>query len=454
MQPIAPAVIESEARARNEFLRLQPEATFSFPENFLWGAATSSHQVEGDNRWNDWWAYEQLGRLPYKSGEACRHYQLFEKDFDLARSWGHNAHRLSIEWSRIEPTEGRWDMDATAHYGEVIGALRARGLEPVITLHHYTLPAWFDRGGGWLRRDSVRLFARYAEFMSDHLGAAVRYWLTINEPTVYVLQGYINGAWPPCLKSAWMKAVLAFRNLARAHVAAYQVLHRNRPDVLVGFAHNAPLIVPCDRRRRRDRLAAVFRDIILNRSFLHLIGALAPKPRHSRRNLDFLGINYYTRTIVRSAGLGAGAVLGRVCRLPHHHHRRLVSATGWEVYPPGLRVVLGKFAKLGIPLLITENGVATDNEALRCEFIMQHLKSLAYALEEGVEVIGYLYWSLMDNFEWTWGTEPRFGLAAVDFTTQERLPRPCMKDFSRVCRENRLFLPYDTETWEETTSSD
>ena len=136
---------------------------YKFPRGFLWGASTSSHQVEGDNRWNDWWEYEQAGRLPHKSGDACRHYERFEQDFDLARSWGHNAHRFSIEWSRIEPSEGNWNMEALAHYREVIRALRERGLEPVVTLHHFTNPAWFSRRGGWLRRDSASLFTRYAE---------------------------------------------------------------------------------------------------------------------------------------------------------------------------------------------------------------------------------------------------------------------------------------------------
>ena len=418
----------------------EPSRVRQFPAGFLWGASTSSHQVEGNNRWNDWWEYEQSGRLPHVSGEACRHYQLFERDFDLARSWGHNAHRFSIEWSRIEPSEGHWSSEATAHYRQVIHALRERGLEPVVTLHHFTNPVWFSRKGGWLRRDSARLFARYAEYVVENLGAEVSYWLTINEPTVYVMQGYINGEWPPCLHFAWTKAIIAFRNLSRAHIAAYRVLHRNRPDILVGFAHNAPLIVPCNPARIRDCQVATLQDLVLNRSFLCLIGGLPLILRQTAGSLDFLGLNYYTRDIVRSAGWGLGAFLGRVCRLPHHGDRGPISTTGWEVYPPGLRVVLEKFSKLGIPLLVTENGVATDDEALRSEFILQHLESLADALEKGVHVIGYLYWSLIDNYEWRLGTEARFGLAAVDFTTQERLPRPCVEDFTRVCRENHLSL--------------
>jgi beta-glucosidase len=425
-----------------DHLAQQQLKVYKFPRGFLWGASTSSHQVEGDNRWNDWWEYEQSGRLPHISGEACRHYERFEQDFDLARSWGHNAHRFSIEWSRIEPSEGDWNLDALAHYREVIRALRERGLEPVVTLHHFTNPVWFSRRGGWLRSDSASLFARFAEHAVRNLGAEVKYCLTINEPTVYVIQGYINGEWPPFLKLAWIKAAIVFRNLSRAHVGAYRALHQNRPDIRVGIAHNASLIVPCDPERRSDRMAAGLRDLILNRAFFHLIGTRPRNLRQTAGNLDFIGLNYYTRTIVRSSGWGIGAVLGRTCQLPHHHDQGPISTTGWEVYPRGLKAVLENFSLFGLPLLVTENGIATDDESLRREFVMKHLESLADAVEKGVDVIGYLYWSLIDNFEWALGTKPRFGLAGVDYNTQQRLPRPCVEDFSRVCRENQLFLPF------------
>lgn len=407
-----------------------------FPEGFFWGASTASHQVEGGNCWNDWWEYEQAGTLPCASSDACRHYQLYESDFDLARSFGHNAHRFSLEWSRIEPVQGTWNPEAMAHYRAVIRALRQRGLEPVVTLHHFTNPAWFARRGGWLCSNSTRLFARYVDYVVTHLGAEVQYWLTINEPTVYVLQGYINGAWPPFLRAAWGKAIIACHHLARAHIAAYHVLHRYRQDIMVSFAHNAPLVVPCDAARKPDCVAATLRDFMLNRAFFSLIGAVPA--RQTQKHLDFIGLNYYTRAVVRSTGWGVGALLGRVCRRPHHSDQGPISATGWEVYPRGLRLLLEKFSRFGLPLLLTENGVATDDETLRRAFIIQHLQHVAEALAQGVNVIGYLYWSLIDNFEWTMGTQARFGLAAVDFTTQQRTPRPCIEDFRRVCQENRL----------------
>jgi beta-glucosidase len=184
-----------------------------FPVGFLWGAASASHQVEGGNRWNDWWELEESGRLPHRSGDACRHYELYESDFDLARSLGHNAHRMSLEWSRIEPTDGQWNEAALEHYRRVIAAARARGIEPCVTLHHFTSPAWFAREGGWERGDSVARFARYVEYVAARVGRDVRYWLTINEPTVLVKRAYLGGSWPPCRPGAPLAGWRALRNL-------------------------------------------------------------------------------------------------------------------------------------------------------------------------------------------------------------------------------------------------
>jgi beta-glucosidase len=412
---------------------------YKFPEGFLWGAATSSHQVEGNNQWNDWWEYEQSGRLPHRSGEACRHYDLYEQDFDLAGSMGHNAHRLSIEWSRVEPSEGKWDSHAVEHYRSVINALKRRGLEPIVTLHHFTNPAWFAHRGGWLRRDSAALFARYSERVVENFGNEVKYWLTINEPTVYVMQGCVTGEWPPGLRGALLKAILVFRNLARAHRSAYRVLHLFRRDIMVGFAHSAALIVPCDAERRHDRWAAAARDFVWNRAFFDLIGA-RQRGRSRKRCLDFIGINYYTRTVVSAARSGLRTPFGRVCRLPHHKDRGAMSDIGWEVYPSGLGTTLKRFSRFGLPLFVTENGIATNDEELRRDFLAQHLKSLSEALKSGVDVLGYLYWSLIDNYEWALGMSPHFGLAAVDPNTQQRVPRPCSAYFADVCRQNCIQL--------------
>lgn len=394
----------------------------------LLGAATAAHQVEGDNFHNDWWAAEQAGVLPHRSGEACRHYHLYQADFDLARSLGHNAHRFSIEWSRIEPREGEWDETALSHYEAVVDALLARGLEPVVTLHHFTNPSWFAERGGWATKGSVALFARYASKVASRLAPRVRYWLTINEPTVYVKRAYSAGAWPPFRRSAPLAGTLALRNLMRAHVAAYEALHRVGPDVMVGLSHSAPLVMAHHPGSPLDRMAACMRDTVLNRVSFFLLG------RRPQRVLDFLGINYYSRQVVRwRPWPPAAALFGAECQdLPNSEDREF-SDLGWEVYAPGLRIILNRFARLGIPLMVTENGIATQNESLRERFVCDHLAALQQAIGDGVPVLGYLYWTLMDNYEWSEGFAPRFGLAETDYLSQARRPRSAAVAFKDFC---------------------
>ena len=413
---------------------------YRFPTSFLWGSAAASHQVEGGNRWNDWWEAEQIGAVPHRSGDACRSYELYPQDFDLARDAGQNAHRLSLEWSRIEPEQGRWDTESVRHYREVIEALRARGIEPVVTLHHFTLPLWAARQGGWTNRRCVRWFARYAEHVARELGDGVRYWVTINEPTVYVKHGFVTGDWPPGRTGDWAGAARATVNLMRGHCAARARIRALHPGAAVGIAHSAPLVQPCNPARRLDRFSAWISDFVLNRAVFALSRVLRPGPLP----FDFIGLNYYTRAVVRGGLGGRIPFAGTDCRLDHHD-RGPISDTEWEIYPAGLLAVLRRFARYGRPLLVTENGVATGDEELRSWFLREHLARIGAALDEGIDVRGYFYWSLMDNFEWALGTGPRFGLFAVDFETQERTARPALEYYREVCRTGRLTVPR-TET--------
>ena len=403
-----------------------------FPPDFLWGAGTAAHQVEGDNRANDWWAIEQAGQLPFASGDACRHYQLFEQDFDLARACGHNAHRFSIEWSRIEPRPGEWDRGALDHYRKVVQALRARGMEPLVTLHHFTNPAWFAAAGGWQARRNVARFGRYVETVADHLKDLVRWWITINEPTVYAKNGFVAGAWPPCRRHDWRAAWRVVRNMGRAHRLARDILRRHRPDAMVGFAHSAPFVDARAPARPLDRAAAALRDLVLNRLPVRLMAGAFGRP------FDFIGLNYYCRSLVYWRASGAAALFGREWLQDDQGAPRAFSDMGWEIYPAGLKRQLGRFARYGVPLLITENGIATEDEQQRTGFLRAHLRSLADALAAGLPVAGYCYWSLMDNYEWSLGTGPRFGLYATDFATQQRSPRPVAAYFADVCRHNAL----------------
>jgi beta-glucosidase len=388
--------------------------------------------VEGDNRWNDWWELEEAGRLPHRSGEACRHFELYESDFELARSWGHNAHRLSIEWSRIEPREGEFDSAALDHYVSVVRALKARGLEPVVTLHHFTNPAWFGNRGGWTRADSVRLFRRYVEHVAATLASEIRLWITVNEPTVYVMRAFIAGDWPPCKPRSWIQAGLALRNLCRAHSAAYAIIHKHRAQAMVGLAHSAPYVVPLNPARRADRFAARVRDFALNTLCFRLFG------QPPIRVLDFIGINYYVRQVVRWSPRGAAALVGSEHKDIHSNGDRQFSALGWEVYPEGLQKMLRQFAVYRVPLIVTENGIATADEALRTSFIEAHVRALARAMSDGVSVLGYFYWTLFDNYEWTEGRNAQFGLAAVDPSNQRRIERPAARAFEAICRSNSI----------------
>jgi beta-glucosidase len=412
---------------------------YSFPQGFLWGAASASHQVEGGNRWNDWWEAESNGKLPHRSGDACNHYELFEQDFDLARSLGHNAHRFSIEWSRVEPEMGVFSVAALEHYASVLQALRDRGIEPVVTLHHFTNPVWFARRGGWLRGDCHEPFARYVEKVARHL-PAVRYWVTINEPTVLVKHGYLTGDWPPFVKRAPRRAALAMQGLARAHLAAYDVLRRVQPDCGVSFAHSAPLIVACDARRRLDRYSVWLRNWILHRYFFKLIGVDLERPSGRPPSLDWVGLNYYTRSIVRHRWRGRALLVGTDCFDTHHEDLGARNSLGWEIYSDGLRAVLQRFAELGLPVMVTENGLPSERDELRVVFIREHLQAVARALGAGVPVLGYLHWTLTDNFEWALGTTAKFGLAAVDSRTQRRAPRPSAEVYASYCRRNAVDM--------------
>lgn len=403
---------------------------FQFPEGFLWGSATAGHQVEGNNRHSDWWAYEQAGRLPFRSGEACRHLERYAADLDLARELGLNAHRFSIEWSRIEPEPGRIDDAALDHYRRMVAAMRARALEPVATLHHFVAPAWFTARGGWLAADAADRFAAHVERVAAALAGDIRWWLTINEPTVYAKHAYVTGDWPPCVRGQWLASLRAMRSMARAHRRAYAILHRHRADALVGLAHSAPHVVPADPRRLTDRLAARARDYGLNGLLFDLIG------RPARRWLDFIGINYYCRTVVRWAPRGRAALLGEDDVGPRAGETRRFSDMGWEVWPQGLTAVLRAFSRHGLPLLVTENGIATEDEAVRRTFLAEHLDALAMAVAAGLPVVGYLHWSLIDNYEWALGFGPRFGLYAVDYATQARRPRAAAADYAAVVRAN------------------
>ena len=423
-----------------------------FPAGFLWGAATSAHQVEGGNHRNDWWRFEQItGAIHdgHQSGDACRHYERFDTDFALAAGDGHNAHRLSLEWSRIEPAREQWNATEVAHYHAVFASLRKHRLIPVVTLHHFTNPLWIADRGGWENRETVDHFTAFVRFCAREFGGEVDWWCTVNEPEVYAFRGWSEGIWPP-RKHDESAALAVIAHLLEAHGRAYRVLHEeDRTDAdgdgipaRVGFAKHRPQLVPAHPWFPLDQLRAYFENRVFNRAVesapitgvidLSIPGAAPVKRELSelRGALDWYGLNYYTRWQVNFLGKQA------------HTTRRgaPMNDLGWEIWPEGLGDAVREAAKLGKPVLVTEHGVADARDQWRPRVIEVALASLAAEIAAGAPVLGYLHWSLLDNFEWSDGFKGRFGLYAVDFADPERPRRRTVSAdvFAKFARANAV----------------
>jgi beta-glucosidase len=401
-----------------------------FPDNFLWGAATSAYQVEGNNTNSDWWEWEKLNRR-VSSGSACQHYELYKEDFDLAKALNHNAHRLSLEWSRIEPEQGKFSEQELKHYRDVILALKERGLEPIVTLHHFSNPIWFTRLGGWENKLSAEYFLRFVERAVNELGNQVHYWIPVNEPMVYVYHSYIAGFWPPQEKS-FSKAKAVENNLASACLKAYKLIHviyKNRKLVSpsVGIAQNMQAFVACQ-ATLKNKLAVRLRDRLFNFAFINRLT--------KKRALDFIGVNYYSRSLIEVNHWGFKHLLLDTCK--NNHLPVPKNSLGWDIYSAGLYELLLKLKKYKLPVMISENGICTEDDNLRWDYIAGHLKNIHSAIEKGVEVSGYLYWSLLDNYEWDKGFTPRFGIIEVDYSTFKRTIRESANKLATVCRNNAI----------------
>jgi len=424
------------------------EETLKFPEGFYWGSSTSAHQVEGNNH-NDWTEWErknaerlareakekyqdwQVKKFPemlrpenYISGVACDHYGRYKEDFDIAKSLGHNAHRFSIEWSRVEPKKGEFKKEVIEHYWEVITALKKRGLEPFVTLWHWTNPLWIRDIGGWENKKTIEYFTRYVEKIIDELGNEVKFWIVLNEPTVYLSQSYIVKAFPP-QKRNFLAFFKIYRNLAEAYNKAYQLIHRSNRQYYVGLANNISFVEP----KHRYCLA----DQFLSRLYGYFGSERMYKLTDG--NYDFLSIQYYFHDV-----LCIYDILRYLLGVSHskNRERKVKTDLGWDIFPEGIYHVLNNLKKYNKPIYITENGLADKDDKKRIEFIKKHLYWTHRAISEGVDVRGYFYWSLLDNFEWDEGFWPRFGLAAVDRKTMKRTVRPSAKEYGKICKNNNF----------------
>lgn len=402
-----------------------------FPEGFLWGTALSSYQHEGGNVLSDWHEWEQVpGRVHDGTvcGDSVDHYTHYEEDFDLIEKMGGNAHRLSVEWSRIEPEEGVFDEEALAHYRKMLESLKKRKLKIMLTVWHFSLPKWFADTGGWTRSDAVDRYLRYTRVVAEHLGDLVDFWNTMNEPNVYLSQGYLSGAWPPQKKSHRLTIKVGLR-LAEAHRKAYRLLHdmldlpNGERDAQVGIAHNVMSFETYRVHKIIDYITVRALDYWWNHAVISM----------SRGTHDFLGLNYYFHARLKKFSWPPTTFFAEVRR-----ERRDVSDIGWEVNPSGLFRVLKDFEKYRLPIYITENGLATTVDDRRKRFLVGYLKELYHAIHSGVDVRGYFFWSLLDNFEWEKGYAAPFGLVAVDRKTMKRTPKGSYDVYRHICQENGI----------------
>jgi len=389
-----------------------------FPEGFVWGVATAAHQVEGGNWNNDWWAWEHTPGSPCTeaSGDACDHYHRYPEDLELLAGLGFGAYRFSIEWSRIEPEQGLWSVAALDHYRRVCERCHSLGLTPMVTFHHFTTPRWVAHLGGWSEPDTAERFASFCARAADRLGDLIGSAATFNEPNVVALMGYQAGLFPPGRRDPQMRREVTDVQLD-AHRKAAAALRAAPGSFPVGLTLSMTDFQAMD--GGEERVARYRRS------------GEDPWLEVARED-DYLGVQTYTRMRVAPPG-----PLGNEQGVP-------TTQMGYEDYPPALEACLRRAASVvgpSVPLIVTENGIGTDDDGRRAAFVHEALSGVLACLADGIDVRGYVYWTLMDNFEWAFGYEPKFGLVAVDRATQERTPKPSARWLGSVARANALLAP-------------
>jgi beta-glucosidase len=421
------------------------DAAYHFPKGFLWGTATASHQVEGNNHNNNWSRWEtEPGRIinDEKCGLACDWWGgRWKEDFDRAVETGQNAHRLSIEWSRIQPAQERWDEDALDYYREMLRGLYDRGLSAMVTLHHFTDPLWMADQGGWENPESPVWFEKFVRKAVEALKEYCSTWVTINEPNVYAVSGYIYGQFPPGKKSI-KTALNVMVNLTKGHAAAYHTIHEIQKEARVGFAINYRDFVPAKAWFLPDQVAANIQRKTFNNAFpVAAMTGLLDTPFMKTRipqavnTQDFLGVNYYSRDLV------AFNLTKPSSQFIHNYYPKNpdLSPTGFIAnIPEGMYQALKWGLKFKVPMIVTENGVEDHLDTLRPRYLLQHIHQVWRAVNFNWPVKGYFHWSLVDNFEWERGWTQRFGLWGLNPQTQERTRRKSVDLYEAICRENGI----------------
>jgi beta-glucosidase len=387
--------------------------SLQFPDDFLWGTATAAHQVEGGNVNNDWWDFEHDPSSPCveTSGDACDSWHRWPEDLDLVAGLGFGAYRFSLEWSRVEPEEGEWSHATLEHYRAMCAGCRERGLVPIVTFNHFTIPRWLVAHGGWEATDAPERFARYCERAAAAVGDLAGYACTLNEPNIVALMGYGYGIFPPGVRDGGR----------RRHVdAALCRAHRLGVDALRGVVGNLPVGLTLSMNdyqalaggeQRLEEIRHQSEDVYLE----------------ATEGDDFVGVQTYSRVRVDASGM-LGPEPGVA-----------LTQMGYEYWPRALgQTVRRAWAVTGIPVLVTENGIGTADDGVRRSFVTEALAALHGSIVDGVDVRGYLYWSLVDNFEWVLGYTPTFGLVAVDRGTFVRSPKPSAAWLGSLARTGRL----------------
>ncbi len=390
---------------------------FNFPKDFLWGSATAGHQIEGDNTNAQWYHEEQkpdFGGEP--SGKACNHYELFREDAHMVADLGHQAYRMSLEWSRIEPECGVWDENALRHYEEELELYKKLGIKTFVTLTHVTWPMWFEEMGGVTKKENFKYFLRFAEKAVKRYDDLVDFWLILNEKTHTLTDQGLN--------------------FIRLHAQGYRLLKTltNKP---VSSAHMALQTWPNRYFDELDKIMAAYRDFQINGAFLHAINTgelISPHMEaescpEAKGAVDFWALNLYTRDMVDSRRKNLAGD-----RYPHKYLPLIKKPFYFEeFYPEGCTAMLERFRNL--PLYMTENGCCCDDDRFRIVYLALYLSAIHDAMQRGIDVKGYLYWSLMDNYEWN-SFLPRFGIVDVDFKTFKRTPKPSAMFYKDIIENN------------------
>ena len=419
-----------------------PTAAFHFPKGFLWGTATAAHQVEGNNTNNNWWKWEQEGHTADKSGLACDWWSgRWKEDFDRAAEAGQNAHRLSVEWSRIQPAPDRWDEDALDHYRAILRGLRDRNMTAMVTLHHFTDPLWLEEVGSWETDAVVPLFEKFVRKTVEALKEYCTLWCTINEPNVYALEAYVDKKFPPG-RTDLRLAMRVEANLLRGHAAAYRAIHAIQPEARVGFAHHHRPMVPryawfpldvLERNIHFNTINMAFPSGILTGVMRTPLGNF--RIPEAKGTQDFLGLNYYSQDTVAFDLRQPGEMFGR----RYYAKGSDLAEGGMNAnIPEGLFRSIKWGLQFKVPILITENGIEDAKDTLRPRYMAGHIHQVWRAVNFNWPVRGYFWWSLVDNFEWERGWTQRFGLWELDVASQARHKRASAELYAAICHENGL----------------